>query len=261
MKKKALLALLACVVATGVLFTGTAPAHAAGMSVGASTWYWKWNISPEAYRSFEPGLMYGPVLGFDWGKNWSLTSVFLTGTFRMENEMIPWNGYPRRYDSDTTLNYSVLRWLKVFGGFKYMRYDAIAGEDGKTTGIFEGTDMRHYSYGPGLGVGITVPVTGSLFALANISGMYLSGHENFDDVPGNMYNKDITETGFNSTVSLAYYAASIATTFALGVRYQYFVTEYDSPYLAAVGQPKKDHSSFYGITFSAVYHFGLGSEE
>lgn len=253
------MALMVCVVAAGVLFTGTIAAHAAGMSVGASTWYWKWNISPEAERSFEPGLMYGPVLGLDWGKNWSLTSVFLTGTFRMENEMIPWYAYPRRYDSDTTLNYSVLRWLKVFGGFKYMRYDTYAPETGKTTGLFEDTDMRHFSYGPGLGIGLTLPVSDSFFALANVSAMYLSGREAFENPVMSGNNLEIKETGFNSTVSLAYYAASVATTFSLGVRYQYFLTRYhsDNPGRSVAN----DHSTFYGITFSAVYHFGLGGEE
>jgi len=119
--------------------------------------------------------------------------------------------------------------------------------------------MRHYSYGPGLGIGLTVPVTDSLFLLGNFSVMYLSGNETFDPAP--TYNKEITETGFNSTVSLAYYAASIATTFALGVRCQYFKTEYENPYLSYMGKSKTDHSTFYGITFSAVYHFSLGSEE
>jgi hypothetical protein len=256
MKKQALLAFVICAAVFGMMFAGAVPGHAAGMSVGVNTWYSTWKMDPSQGMEYDPSLMYGPILGLDWGKKWSVTSVLLTGQYKMSRDVLvvppstymTFNFYMRRYDSDTTLNYSVFKWLKIFGGLKYMRYDSHDAVDQKVP-IFGETESKHYSYGPGLGIGLTLPVTDSLFALINVSGMYLTGKQTGSGA------YDLTETGINATASLAYYVASISTTLALGGRYQYFKSEPDM-----AGQKTTD-LSFYGITFSAIYHFGLGGEE
>ncbi|TAL39818.1 MAG: hypothetical protein EPN93_00815 [Spirochaetes bacterium] len=251
MKEKAFMVFMACAVAACALFAGTVPGHAAGMSVGVNTWYSTWDMAPSSELSYDSSLMYGPVLGVDWGKKWSITCVLLTADYKATLDVMPGFSIPihlRRYDSDTTLNYSILKWLKVFGGIKYMRYDT--RETGESVPVFGSADSRHYSYGPGLGIGLTLPITDSLFALVNLSGMYLKGKEStkLDD-------SNLTETGINTTASIAYYAASISTTFALGGRYQYFKSDTD------LAGAVTNELTFYGITFSAVYHFGLGGEE
>jgi len=64
----------------------------------------------------------------------------------------------KRYDSDTALNYSINRYIKLFGGAKAMGY---SWKDGS-----------HYGVGPALGIGLTLPLSASLFLLGNLSGLY-----------------------------------------------------------------------------------------
>jgi len=235
----------------GLLLLGATPGRAAGMSVGVNTWYSTWDLEPASGMSYDSSLMYGPVLGVDWGKKWSITCVLLTADYKATAEVMG-SSFPihfRRYDSDTTLNYTVLKWLKVFGGIKYMRYDT--RKTGESVPVFGSSDNRHYTYGPGLGIGLTLPISDSLFALVNVSGMYLTGRASENLVE----NYNLTETGINTTASIAFYAESIATTFAIGVRYQYFKSDPD-----IAGGVTSD-LTFYGITFSAVHHFSLGGKE
>ncbi len=227
-----------------------AKAEAAGMSVGASTWYSKLSTKSSGTDTLDSewSLMYGPVIGIDFAKDWSLSSVFLTGNYRLEEGLSMAFNY-RRYDSDTTLNYSVLKWLKVFGGVKYLRYDI--RDSGAVVPPFGSAQSRHYTYGPGLGLGLTVPLHESLFALATVSVMRLSGQTSQEGFPVTR----CIETGYNVAASLAYYIDSMATTLSLGGRYQYFKS----------ADRNVDYSStdftFYGITFAAVYSFSLGAEE
>ncbi len=260
--RKTLTAVLICAAVSGMLLSGTMPGHATGMSVGVNTWYTTWDMSPSDGSEYDPALMYGPVIGLDLSKRWSLTSVFLTGNFKspqaagMTSDEINY----RRYDSDTTLNYSINRWLKVFGGFKYIRYDVKMSSNldaiGEVLLPFEGGDFRHYSYGPGAGIGITLPLSNSLFVLGNFSLMYLFGNE---AIPAIMKAwgrspRQFVDMGFNTTLSLAYYLESYTTTVSAGVRYQYFKEKYENS--DVWGRLK-----FFGVTVAAIYHFSLGDKE
>jgi hypothetical protein len=239
------LAFAALICAAILLFRDTA--GAVGMSAGASAWYTQWKTDAQDSPEIDPGLLYGPVLGVDFAERWSVTSVFLTGSFDMDPVA---GGSPqfRRYDSDTTLNYALSRWFKVFGGIKYMRYDFSFTEK---VPLFKTAEFYHYAYGPGLGVGVTLPVTDSLFALVNVSGMYLAGKTGGDTVD----RQDWTEYGLNTTASLAWYLASLSTTISAGVRYQRVTFSNNDS-----GSDKETHS-FLGVTVAAIYHFSAGGGE
>lgn len=213
------------------------PARAdAGVSLGFSSWYAWWEMKPDSRSTVDPAPLYGPVLGVDFAGRWSLTSVLLTGKFVDEDDMFGDVEY-RRYDSDSAINYSLNRYFKIFAGFKYMRYDmSIDSLD---------IELKHISYGPGLGIGVTIPISDSLFAIANVSGMYLFGTKK-------ALQSDYYETGVNSALGLAYYIMPIATTITAGVRYQYFETR-------TVEDDTNHH--FYGVTLSAVWHFSTGSSD
>lgn len=227
-----MLALAALLAATIV-----APVRAdAGVSLGLSSWYAWWDVSPDNDYSVDPKPLFGPVLGVDFAERWSLTSVLLVGTYHAKSDTNPEYTY-RRYDSDTALNYSLSRYFKVFAGFKYMRYDTSSDQLDR--------DVKQISYGPGVGAGLTLPLSDSLFAVANVSFMYLFGLQRDPWA-------DWIEVGCNTALGLAYYITPIATTITAGVRYQYFETG------AADGDTKH---TFYGVTLAAVWHFSTGSSD
>ncbi|TAL39823.1 MAG: hypothetical protein EPN93_00840 [Spirochaetes bacterium] len=232
--------LLAAMICCAMLFAAP-PARAVGVSAGLATWYADWDT--ESQSPVNPALMYGPVLGLDLGKKWSLNSVFLMGNFKWETPT--GDVYDFRYDSDTTLNYAVFRWLKVFAGFKYMRYD----EDYKPMYVpFAERDISIYSYGPGLGLGLTIPVSNSLFVLGNFSGLYLWGKFSGDSTR-------FISKGYNAALSLAYYLPWLPMTITAGYRYQ-LIKETSDVYTGGYFLLK-----FSGFTFSAVYHFSAGDDE
>ncbi|MCU0846137.1 MAG: hypothetical protein MUC76_14585 [Spirochaetes bacterium] len=240
MKKRVTVAAFACMIAFSPLYTPAA--DAAGISVGMASWYAYWEIEPANGLDFDPALLYGPVLGVDFAERWALTSVFLTGYYDVVPEASPFEFRYRRYDSDTALNYSLNRYFKVFAGFKYMRYDISIIDDG---GMGMDFSMKHYSYGPGVGIGLSLPLSDSLFAIANVSGMYLFGKDNRE-------TEDFVEPGVNTALALAWYIAPISTTITAGGRYQYF---------RSIEKDDDTDFKFYGLTLSAVYNFSLGGPD
>ncbi len=217
--------------------------HALDISVGASTWYSWWDMdAPEDQNpEFDPGLLYGPLLSVRFLDDWSIASVFLYGKFGAKQYLTE----IKRYDSDTSLSYSVNRYLKVFAGFKYMGFEW-DNEEGSGGG-------SHKAMGSGLGLAVTAPLADAFFLLFNISGIYVSGEEKQDDFwPGMPNGSDLTETGGNSTISLAYYIQEISTTITLGFRAQYVKINYENNDYASDAD-----MTFYGATLSAVYSFDI----
>jgi hypothetical protein len=210
----------------------TAESRAANISLGASSWYSWWEFKDnQSTKKMGPSLMLGPVVSVGLNNEWSLSAVLLIGKFKMKGDDSNMN--LSRLDLDTTINYSLNRYFKVFSGIKYMEYT--------DTGFY------HRSLGPALGIGLTVPVTDSLFFLANGSGIIMLGrHKNSEDSIVAKYK----EPGYNTVLSLAYYIESISTTVNLGFRYQYFHTMYDDKSEGG----NNDHS-FYGPTLSIIYSF------
>ncbi|HSV97447.1 MAG TPA: hypothetical protein VLM75_11020 [Spirochaetota bacterium] len=228
-----------CAAMLAVLFAFSAVAHAADLSVGASTWYSWWRLEDrDGTQTFDPALLYGPVLALGFGGPWSLSSIFLYGRFDMDNEGDKSEKIDR-YDSDTALNYSINRYIKFFGGAKFMGY------------AMQGSSFSHMALGPALGIGVTLPVSDSLFILWNASGAFLFGKHQEED-SGVKMKSDYTEPGVNTNLSLAWYIESMSTTITLGFRYQLFGTFYNKE----ENFTDMTHQ-FYGITLSAVYAFAL----
>ena len=216
--------------------------HALDVSVGANTWYTYWNMdSPESQNpKFKPGWLYGPLLSLRFLDDWSVSSVFLYGKFSAEQYLKEIT----RYDSDTSLNYAINRYFKIFAGYKYMGFK------------WENEDMytpsgTHRAQGPGAGVALTFPIKDTLFFLFNVSGLYLMGKEKSSTSSGTV-SSDLTETGFNSTASLAYYFKDIATSLMLGFRTQYVKIDYKEKKYTP-----DTNMIFYGATLSAVYSFDI----
>lgn len=253
------------------------------MNVGGTVWYAWWNphtedsmrgennsytrggYFSEAYNdTFEkkPELIAGPFIGLSFLDNWSLGLLFLGSTeykFHSTYDVyytaapsnivhVDFNVAGSRYDFDSTLSYKFNNYLKVFAGYKYMRYDV--------TGSFIATGVAPISLdmewdnrmsGPGVGINLTIPLVSNFFIPISISVLQLKSKtrqklNNQSD--GSSYSDttiDSTFRGCNITPGIGYYSEILEMSFILGGRYQYMKNEED----------KRDE--FYGISLSAIY--------
>ena len=236
MKKILLLALVA--VCIGIAIPNKA--HAVDITVGATTWYAWWDFNQEG-MDIDPTFLYGPALAVKFNDDFNLTFIYLYGKFdSTEKDDDPMKSEPvskdkiKRSDSDLALNYRLNDFLKLFAGMKYMNFKSSGG-------------FVHGGYGPGLGLSATFPVAENLFLLGTFSGFYLWGNEEH----GDREDYKFKESGFNSSLALAYYIAPASTTINLGGRYQYFKTDYNDS-----SQDGMSHK-FYGITLTATYTFSI----
>jgi hypothetical protein len=229
-----------------IIFPLIEQSQAIEMSAGASTWYAWWEkASGGSSMNLNPTLLYGPVLSLRIDESWSLAGVFLYGRFSSKDKSS--NDGPdgiSRFDSDLSLNYNINRYFKIFGGGKYMGFN---WDENNSNG-------KHWSVGPGLGLGTTLPLTQSLYLLFNVSGTYSRGkHEqsNSGSSSGGKTSVDLNERGFNTALSFAYYIASASTSVNLGFRYHYFYIDY-----AKNSDRQEDEAhNFFGPTLSVVYSF------
>lgn len=227
---------LTIVILTSLVLLVPAATQAADMSIGVTTWYAWWDYDQaDNNNEFDPALMYGPVLSLGFMDRWSISAVLLYGSFEDVNLHIDYE----RYDSDVALNYRISSYLKVFAGSKYLYVDVDSGES------------FHHVISPSLGISLTVPLGQSLFLLGSLSGLYGWGKEEGSLPAGDEFTSDLNEKGFNSTLSLAWYIDSMSTTVSIGGRYQRAWTTYDNELISDATH------SFYGLTFGAVYSFGL----
>jgi hypothetical protein len=209
-------------------------ASAADIGVGAMGWYSAWKMKQSGNNSdIKPTVLYGPVMTIGFDKTWSLSGVFLYGSFKMKNDGDSSSQKIRRFDADITLNRIMTPNVKVFGGAKVMNYSWSNNGSG-----------HHFAAGPALGVGLSYPLSDSFFILYNASAMILRGTH--DEQNGSKWS--FWAPGYNTTLSGAYYFTSISTTLNAGLRLQYFKD-------ICSDSENNDSHYFYGVFISAIYSF------
>ena len=239
MGKKLLLCIMAFLV-TAVLMAQK-QAHALDVGVGGVAWYTQWDSwggGPD--EGVYPTFMYGGILSLGFTSDWSLSTVFMYGQFEPKGTGGP--GPIDRYDLDTSLNYNVFRYFKIIAGVKYMGYYW----DEET----QNGSAAHYSVGPALGFGLTVPLIWNFYVVCNVTGMYSFGKYDQDNLQGERSTL-MREYGINSSAGLVYYIEAISTTVTVGFRSQFFRMDYDSD------RERDGDFHFWGVFASVVYSFGL----
>ncbi|MBN1531720.1 MAG: hypothetical protein JXA20_03575 [Spirochaetes bacterium] len=246
-----------------------------GMNMG-------YNITDLPDYEMDSGLLYGPALSVRFLDRFSLGSIFMYGKFRYSTEGIAralirsiWPAYNlvadfpamratrevTRWDSDTTLSYSVTDIVALFVGFKAQGY-RYSEEYIVDDGTYMESSTTVSNYGIGVGTGFTVPLFQNVFVLVNISGIVLWGSEassldRITKIPI-MFFEDGTFISYGGTASLtfAYVFQPLNTTLAVGGRYQlltYHQKAGDRGFDDFDG--RMDH--YFGITVSAVYTFSF----
>ena len=250
------------------------------ITAGATAWYvWgsryenmqKKSIRKNSDYAFDPTFLYGPALSVKLNNDFNVTFVYLYSKFNhIENIYKDEGGNYfvkskiKRSDSDLAINYRLNDYLKLFLGAKYLAYEINASYDDMFYGKHYYSSSKHSGIGPGLGLNCTYPIIYNIFLLSTISGFYLfSPGEKFEDYglydrvhggrPGKMtigYN----EYGINTNISAAYYIAEWSTAITLGIRFQYFVTDYYEYEPFFINDIK---NMFFGLTLTATYTFSL----
>ena len=250
---------------------GLCNAYAVDITVGATTWYARGEqhyTQKDDIGNFDsiiksdPGFLYGPAISVKFNDDFNLTFVYLYGKFDAETGDGKKADFTRS-DSDLALNYRLSNYFKAFLGIKYLSYDIVPVGDnfwGQMDFKVHGMES-HTSYGPGFGVSATVPITGNLFALATVSGLYLWGKDEIDKSTGfpppydnrKTLKINYNEYGVNSNISIAYYIAELSTVISLGGRFQYIMADYkdNEIYLSSI------KFFIYGATLTATYTFNL----
>jgi len=226
--------ILFTLIAISILIVLQHKLHATDITVGASAWYAWMNQYADGFPPEKSGsaLLYGPVMAAKLNEDFDLTFAFLYG--RYDDLDIIQNRRDKR-DGDLALNYRLNDYLKLFAGIKYM---------GSVQAL---TD--HNALGPGLGIGAAFNVSDNVFMLLTLSGLYLWGIEEFEDSIVKE-EKNFNEYGINGTLSFAYYIADLSTVVSLGVRYQYYKTDFH-------GEAINYKTTCYGLTLTATYGFSM----
>jgi len=258
-----------------------------------------WEEDAHDFRT-SSGVMAGPMVSIGFLDRWSISSVAVLGAMSNKARGIgigtdiitgsagaAHKDYSRKvlkWDSDTTIGCAVHRYVKLYAGFKAQGYrykETIHYYDFSVyPDIFidhsEGTNSIN-CYGPGLGIGGTVPLVEDLYLVMNLSGIVLWCTERGDTNLGRTYGLEsaglvftcfymprgkFISYGGTASVSLAYTIQKINTTLALGGRYQLLYNRQKkgnmlkSDVTMNIIDGQFDH--FAGVTFSAIYTFHLG---
>ena len=274
-----------CIVIIGLaVLCAPIRAVAAGMDIGMTTWYcrWQpsWNNKNSGYR-VEPAVFYGPGVSFRLPGNVTISTNFLYARILAETPVKILNlvnpsvstRVIQRYDSDSTIGYSFTAFFRLFLGFKYSRYNYVAEQMQLAPGIlwiFSGTreKYRYDNYAPALGLNFKVHVVEHFFILITASFLYEQSHVfkskyqyliSSGASPMFFPYKDtrwaVNKLGANASLAFAYFIKPINTSISIGFRYQFFKTV----------KPKTDNDEyseyydhFYGLTASAIYKIDFG---
>lgn len=274
------------------------PEKAAGLdiAIGATAWYAQWDSvwrEIPVYRPLPgwssrltsregdntPTLLYGPVFSIGFSSDVSIAGAYLWGdSYRLKQESVydAYNemgayqftgisqesiGPVTRFDYDTTLNYRVFPWLKVFAGVKYQGYDYDINIVGTVPlylmDYFMSVTVKSRSLGPGAGAGITLPVFSHAYMMVNASFLYLRTTWEYSNYIAQNYDPMIPEEvdfrcyGFNAHSSLVYYFEEANIALSLGVRLQYL------RFTSKDAEKNGIDERAYGITGAAVFSFHI----
>lgn len=246
--------------------------------------------------------MAGPIISIGFLDRWTISSVVVIGTMDFytrgfaqgidlynETSGLTNKGYSRhvlKWDSDTTLGFTPHRYIKLYAGFKAQGYRYREITHFYDLSAFPAVYVDHAEntdsvncYGPGMGIGATVPLVENLYLLANLSGVFLWCVEKSDLNLNRTYGLDSTgfvlsyihlprgkfiSYGGTASLSLAYAISKINTTLALGGRYQLLYNRQRSGNIlhndVTMNIIDRQYDHFFGVTFSVIYTFTIGKQ-
>lgn len=211
MKKHRLTTAFSGVLLIFTAIAGHVFARAAGMSIGAYSWYAQWNPAftnwmtgdmksfalGHSYNkkfSMAPRFLYGPSIGFALSDRVSLSAVMLMGRYKPSASYMKIanlgggvvNAYGssrntrvQRYDVDTSLSVKAVKYLSFYIGVKYQYYLFKKRTDysslDSAIDIIGRMDWEilQNAVGPGLGLSLAFNLVADFYLTASFSGLYM----------------------------------------------------------------------------------------
>jgi hypothetical protein len=260
---KALLAL--------VIATAPAVAHAASVGLGATVMCAWWDSAAQssiggigaAKDTQIPDAAGGPFLNAQINDTWGLQFSYTYGKFTWDttSAIIGVKSVEQRHDVDVIVSAAVHRYVKLFFGGKY--WNTMSDLTTKVLFLSYGSKAVYHRGGPGVGVGLSLPLGAGFYLLPNVSAVFMFGNvslSNGDPISATI-DKLVKASGnestsmyygINSTLTLAYNFEKVNLTLALGGRLQYLWI-----YFIEAEQQGNGHDMYGGITFSAMYTFDI----
>ncbi len=232
---------------------------------------YEWDM-PDVNR--DSGFLYGPALSIRFLDSFSISTVFMYGKFNYSsagNTNITiteiGNGTVhnttdecemdisiKRWDSDTVLSYNLKDNYFLLVGFKAQGYTY--EETLKEMGFSFSTKTRIANYGPGLGLGVSLPLIDHFSLFGSVTTLVMKGSEKIQSGSASggqvveFKNGSFYAYGGTAALALSYFIEGV--TLSTGFRYQilrYIQDESDRGFVAFDGRMDQ----YYGITFSALY--------
>ncbi|NMB66139.1 MAG: hypothetical protein GYA16_14835, partial [Spirochaetes bacterium] len=271
-------------------------AFALDLNVGATLWYANWKphwekefrdifrdeSGEKTHFKMDDTYLIGPIVSLKLGDTFSLGANMIYGKYTASCIKMWYEGGTEsihstmditKYDTDIILNYRAFTYVQFFVGLKFQHYNLTETQRGiydTPPGPFS-RELLSNSYGPGLGIGLTIPLDENFAMLLNISGIYLrtkvedSWKENSGANPPS-YIYTLNAYGINNSLSLAYFLPSFNITLLTGFRYQYLKykqadvkkTNYDPGDEFRFDRDYNNQRDiFWGINISVLYSFSI----
>jgi len=257
------------------MVTAATESHAFNISVGASSWFSWWEpfwlkkkgVFERSDFNVNPGLLYGPILTLELNEKIHISSIFFFGQFKMKGYRASYLGefnyskistYIMRYDSDTFMTYSILEYIKLIAGFKFLEFQYEYKQKLYYSSLYFTKKVKNKfdEYCPAAGLSVSVPIIKDVFYLIiSQSVLYAMGYTFSMDafelkMPWRSPDKMTNRIGLNSGLNLSVMFKKVNIALTFGGRYQYFHIVKSNRSVSAYGS-KDDH--FAGINASFVY--------
>lgn len=268
------------------------------LNAGATLWYANWKphwekefrdvfrdeSSEQSHFKMDDTFLFGPVVSLKLGDSFSIAANMLYGKYTascikmwyeggIETRAIHSTMDITKYDTDIILNYRAFTYVQFFIGFKLQHYNLSETQRGLYNIASDpfSRELLSNSYGPGLGMGLTIPLDENFAMLLNIAGIYLrtkiedSWKENSGANPPS-YIYMLNAYGINNALSLAYFVPAINITLLTGFRYQFLKykqadvekTNYDPGDEFRFDRDYDNQEDiFWGIHISVLHNFSI----
>jgi len=232
-----------------------------------------------------PAIMYGFMVSAQFLESWIFSSSFMYGNF-FSRSITPVSYIPaslsrlsyskdiKRYDFDARLGYQINQYISAYVCVKTLSNNHIEKINNAQASLtpslsFASAKGEFIDVGPGLGIGINVPLYHDLSLLINTAGLVFAGSGSYvysyqysiisavTQILDQYQKESFYSYSWNGSLALEYFIKSAGMTLQLGGRYDIVYYQHHRTLRGFLDYSDK-YDRFYGITFATIYSFTLG---